>query len=185
MSFFIEVGSCNFDTCERLINNGWSGIVIEPVKYYFDKLPKYPHIKYENIAISDKKSESEIHYINPEYIKNKEQEWLKGISSIKGESGPLSFDNNIFMKENTIIQKVNTDTLKNICDKYNVTSIDFLKIDTEGHDIKVLESIDLDKIYVKMIKIEHKHVDKEYLKNYLQNYSYLVYTETDDIYAIK
>ena len=60
-----------------------------------------------------------------------------------------------------------------------------MKIDTEGYDIKVLESLDLDKIYVKMIKIEHKHVDKEYIVKYLQNNNYLVYIETDDIYAIK
>ena len=86
MSFFIEVGSCDSDTCERLINNGWSGIVIEPVKYYYDKLPKYPHIKYENIAISDKKDESEIHYIDPEYIKDEDGKWLHGISSLKGRT---------------------------------------------------------------------------------------------------
>ena len=36
-----------------------------------------------------------------------------------------------------------------------------------------------------MIKIEHQHVDKEYLKNHLQNNNYLVYEEYDDIYAIK
>ena len=170
MSTFVEVGTCDFDTCEKLIKNGWSGIVIEPVKYYFDKLPKYPNIKYENIAISDNKDESSIHYLDPEIITNESQSWMKGISSIRGETGPLS---------------LNTDTLQNICDKYNVTSIDFLKIDTEGHDIKVLESLDLDKVYVKMIKIEHQHVDKEYLKNHLQNNNYLVYEEYDDIYAIK
>ena len=185
MKTFVEVGTCDFDTCERLIKNGWSGIVIEPVKYYFDKLPKYPNIKYENIAISDKKDESSIHYLDPEIITNESQSWMKGISSIRGESGPLSLNENSFMKENIIKQKVDTDTLQNICDKYNVTSIDFLKIDTEGHDIKVLESLDLDKVYVKMIKIEHQHVDKEYLKNHLQNNNYLVYEEYDDIYAIK
>ena len=59
MSFFIEVGTCDFDTCEQLIKNDWDGIVIEPVKYYYDKLPKYPHIKYENIAISDEKGQNE------------------------------------------------------------------------------------------------------------------------------
>lgn len=185
MSFFIEVGSCDFDTCERLIKNGWKGIVIEPVKYYYDKLPKYPYIKYENVAISDKKGESEIHYIDPEYIKNEDQQWLHGISSLKGESGPLSLEENSFMKQKILKQDVNTDTLQNICDKYNVTSIDFLKIDTEGHDIKVLESLDLDKVYVKMIKIEHKHVDNKHIVKYLQNNNYLVYSETDDIYAIK
>ena len=185
MSFFVEVGSCDFDTCERLIKNDWDGIVIEPVKYYYDKLPKYPHIKYENIAISDEKGETNIHYLEPEIITNDSQSWMKGISSIEGETGPLSFNENSFMKENIIVQKVNTDTLQNICDKYNVTKIDFLKIDTEGYDIKVLESIDLDKVYVKMIKIEHKHVGSEYIVRYLQNNNYLVYIESDDIYAIK
>lgn len=185
MSFFVEIGSCDFDTCERLIQNDWNGIVIEPVKYYYDKLPKYPHINYENIAISDKEGISEIHYLDPEIIKNDSQSWMKGISSIGGETGPLSFNENSFMEENIIKQQVNTNTLQNICDKYNVTKIDFLKIDTEGHDIKVLESIDLDKVYVKMIKIEHKHVDKVDIVNHLQNNNYLVYVETDDIYAIK
>ena len=61
--FFIEVGSCNFDTCERLIKNGWNGIVIEPVKYYFDSLPKYNNIFYENIAIDICKDYKEIEYI--------------------------------------------------------------------------------------------------------------------------
>jgi FkbM family methyltransferase len=185
MSFFIEVGSCDFDTCERLINNGWSGIVIEPVKYYYDKLPKYPNIKYENIAISDKKGESSIHYINPETIKNKEQEWLRGISSIKSETGPLSLEENSFMKDNIIIQKVNTDTLQNICDKYNVRNIDYLKIDTEGYDLIVLKGLDLDKVNVKMIKIEHKHLNVDKIIEHLKKYNYMIYTETDDIYAIK
>ena len=77
MPFFIEVGSCDFDTCETIIQNGWRGIVIEPVKYYFDKLHKYPNIYYENIAISNHNGESEIYYINPNDIKTNDQEWMK------------------------------------------------------------------------------------------------------------
>ncbi len=185
MSFFVEVGSCDFDTCETLIKNGWNGIVIEPVKHYYDKLPKYPNIKYENIAISNKVGTSKINYIDPEIIKNKSQEWLKGISSLEGKSGPLSFSENSFMKENIIEQTVETNTLQNICDKYSVDKIDFLKIDTEGYDFTVLQSIDLDKVNVKMIKIEHKHLDSSPIIEHLQNNNYLVYIETDDIYAIK
>ena len=90
MSFFIEVGACDFDTCEQLIHNGWKGIVIEPVKHYYDKLTKYPQIHYENIAISDKEGESEIHYINPEQIVHENQQWLKGISSLEGATGPMT-----------------------------------------------------------------------------------------------
>ena len=98
MSFFIEVGSCDFDTCEKLIENGWNGIVIEPVKYYFDKLPKYSNIHYENLAINNQEGESEIHYIDPKIITEENDEWLKGISSLEGKTGPLSFEGNSYIE---------------------------------------------------------------------------------------
>jgi len=187
MSFFIEVGSCDFDTCEQLIKNGWKGIVIEPVKYYYDKLTKYPHIHYENIAISDKECETNIHYINPEYIINEKQEWLKGISSLEGATGPLSLEQNkkLYNFQNCLKQNVKTFTLNQICDKYNIKEIDYLKIDTEGHDLIVLQSINLEKINVKMIKIEHKHLNKNDIINHLKQHNYLYHLEKDDIYAIK
>ena len=76
-------------------------------------------------------------------------------------------------------------TIDNYCYSNNIDKIDFLKIDTEGHDLIVLKSINLERIYVKFIKIEHKHLDKNKIKNYLEKYNYLVYIENDDIYAIK
>lgn len=105
MSTFIEVGTCDFDTCEQLIKNGWNGIVIEPVKYYFDLFPKYENIHYENIAITDSIGESEIHYLNPKTIIKDSNKWMKGISSLNGSTGPLSFEANQFMKKNIIKQK--------------------------------------------------------------------------------
>lgn len=185
MSTFIEVGTCDFDTCEQLIKNGWNGIVIEPVKYYFDLLPKYGNIHYENIAITDSIGESEIHYLNPETIIKESNKWMKGISSLNSSTGPLSYEKNQFMKKNIIKQKVQTNTLTNLCEKYNINTIDFLKIDTEGHDMIVLQSLDLKKFPVKMIKIEHQHLDDSKLRKYLEDLDYLVYTEMDDIYAIK
>jgi len=182
--FFIEVGSCDFDTCERLIKNNWNGIVIEPVKYYFDKLPKYSNIFYENIAIDSKKDNTIIKYIDPNVI-NKDNKWLAGISSINN-IGSININYNKKLYENSIIsQPIKTNTLNNICNKYNIKEIDFLKIDAEGHDLIILKTIDLTKIYVKTIKIEHKHLNSNEIKEYLQKYNYLIYEEQNDIYAIK
>tara|TARA_B100001094_G_scaffold208548_1_gene202454 strand:- start:5581 stop:6144 length:564 start_codon:yes stop_codon:yes gene_type:complete len=187
MPFFIEVGSCDFDTCEKLIQNGWDGIVIEPVKYYYDKLTKYSNIVYENVAISNTVGESEIHYIDPKEIISYGQHWLKGISSLEGKTGPLSFPGNrkIDHFSNCLKQKVNTTTLDNICEKHNIESIDFLKVDTEGHDLIVLKSLDLKNIPVRMIKVEHKHLNSKEIIEYLERFNYLCYLEEDDIYAIK
>jgi len=186
MGFFVEVGSCDFDTCEQLIKNGWKGLVIEPVKFYFDKLPRYDTIIYENIAIDSKNGQSVIHYIDPKHIKDIAK-WEKGISSLLSSGGPLSYSSNqkIHRFKNPLKQVVQTYTLNRICEKHNIKNIDFLKIDTEGHDLKVLKSIDLNNINVKMIKLEHKHLVAADIINHLKQYNYLIYQEKDDIYAIK
>ena len=76
MPFFIEVGTCDFDTLEKLAKNGWDGIMVEPVKEYMDKLPKFDNIHYENIAITDIDDDVDIHYINPNNITREDDEWM-------------------------------------------------------------------------------------------------------------
>ena len=185
MPFFIEVGTCDFDTLDKLAKNGWKGIMVEPVKEYMDKLPKRNNIHYENIAISNIKENVDVHYINPEEIKNDSDLWMKGIGSINGDSGPLSFNKHIDTFKNCKKINVTTMTLNELCEKYNVTEIDLLKIDTEGHDFIVLSTIDLNKINVRTIKIEHKHLNAQLIIDHLENHNYIVWVEKDDIYAVR
>ena len=182
MPFFVEVGSCNFDTCQQLIDNGWDGLVIEPVKHYFDQLPKVPRIHYENVAVDVQPGTSHIHYVDPQLIC---ENWERGISSLEGSTGALSspYNSRIDRFANPLRQPVNVVTLNSLCQKYDITSIDFLKIDTEGNDLRVLQSLDLSRVNVRFIKIEHKHCDAAEIEKYLSGY--MVYTESDDIYAIK
>ena len=139
------------------------------------------------IAISNKEGETAIHYINPEYIIGEEQQWLKELVVYQEQQGPLSLEQNkkLYTFQNYLKQNVKTFTLNQICDKYNIKEIDYLKIDTEGHDLIVLQSINLEKINVKMIKIEHKHLNKDDIINHLKQHNYLYYLEQNDIYAIK
>ena len=185
MPFFIEVGTCDFDTLDKLATNGWKGIMVEPITEYIDKLPKHDNIHYENIAISNVKGNVDVHYIDPDKIKHEKDEWMKGISSINGASGPLDFNKHIERFRNCKKVNVETLTLNELCEKYNVTEIDLLKIDTEGHDFIVLSTIDLDKINVKTIKIEHKHLNKQLIIDHLKKHNYIVWVETDDIYAVR
>ena len=38
---FVEIGVCDFDTLEPLIDNGWLGYFVEPVSKYARKLNQY------------------------------------------------------------------------------------------------------------------------------------------------
>lgn len=185
MPFFIEVGTCDFDTLEKLAQNGWEGIMIEPVKEYFDKLVRYPQIHYENIVISENSDEVEFHYIDPTIITSENLNWLKGIGCINSQTGPMLRNKDLPIYKNCIKENIKSTTLNKLCEKYNVTRIDFLKIDVEGYDLNVLKTIDLDKIHVQTIKIEHKHLDDTLIVEYLEQFNYIVWTEKNDIYAIK
>ena len=108
-------------------------------------------------------------------------------SEISENSLWFKLKNIILFSQNSIDDsyQVSTQKLDNYIKEKNIQRIDLLKIDTEGHDLIVLQSINLEKINVKMIKIEHKHLNKDDIIDYLKQYNYICYLEKDDIYAIK
>ena len=165
MPFFIEVGTCDFDTLDKLATNGWKGIMVEPITEYIDKLPKHDNIHYENIAISNVKGNVDVHYIDPDKIKHEDDEWMKGISSINGASGPLNFNKHIERFRDCKKVNVETLTLNELCEKYNVTEIDLLKIDTEGHEYYVLKGASKNLSKINYIYFEH-HYDDMLKKGY-------------------
>lgn len=63
-------------------------------------------------------------------------------------------------------------TLNELFDKYNMTDIDILYIDTEGYDDKLIYSINLDKYKIRTIFYEHLHIDKWKLFHFLVDKGY-------------
>ena len=68
---------------------------------------------------------------------------------------------------------------------YYIFKINVFFIEVGACDLIVLQSIDLQKVHVKMIKIEHKHLNKDDIMDHLKQHNYMCYLEKDDIYAIK
>jgi hypothetical protein len=85
---------------------------------------------------------------------------------------------------------VNCITLNKIIENYNISSIDLLHIDTEGHDYEVMKGLDFEKVKPNIIVFENKHMDgtnsdlgeryKE-ITNYLYSIGYeKIYEENGD-----
>lgn len=156
---------CRSDT---LFNN-FSGEVhyFEPIKKFIDKLQlqKNSHSKsfYNNIGLSDIQSET---YYYPKY-----QSFIDRYKSCKYSDA----HNKILLK---------TIRADEYIEQNNIEEIDFVKIDTEGYEFKVLKGFG-DKIYnVKIIQFEYggTYIDNEIklldIINYLKekgfdNFSYL------------
>ena len=81
---------------------------------------------------------------------------------------------------------VNTIRLQTLLDIHNINYIDFLSVDTEGNELKVLKSIDFNKTKVFSITVENNYKEP-YINNYLTSigFTYITNLVQDEIYINK
>lgn len=144
-------------------------ILIEPVPIYFNllqsnyqkKYPNHPYLIFINKAITTYNGTIDLYVpsinnnfkefpffvpqlisINPNHIHNHQ---------IRNPN--INYDN-------LIIDKITvpTTTLNNIIDEYNITDLQLLNVDTEGHDYDILMNYNF-KVKPNMIIFEHDHMD--------------------------
>ena len=187
MKTFIEIGTCDFDTCQKLADNGWQGIMIEPNPQAFKNMNKVME-NYDNVitlqyAVSDYEGMIELGVSKQDYP----DKMVRGMSSVVAENhkGGRVFEYND--KSKTYLDKVievPCTRLDTLIYENAVTRIDFLKIDVEGHEMNIIEDYTWD-VKPTFIKIEHKHIDDVKAVDILQSQGYLTWTEKEDIYAIR
>lgn len=125
----VEIGTCDFDTQAGKTD----GLFIEPIKYYFDRLPA--NCRKENVAISDRAGTIDIYYVEPEKIAAYGlPDWLRGCNSVD-KPHPRHAD---VPPEIVRVDTVPVVQIKTLLDKHGITQIDLLKIDAEGHDGVIL-----------------------------------------------
>ncbi len=143
----VEIGTSDFRTYAGKVE----GIFIEPIKHYFDRLPE---CKKENVAISNFTGTTTGYYIDDATIKKHGlNDWIRGCNSIN-EPHPTVIK--LGWKKYQTTQQIDVVRIKSIIDKYELKYIDFLKIDTEGHDCIILNDY-LDTVQIKPKKIQFEN----------------------------
>jgi FkbM family methyltransferase len=168
---FIEIGTSDFDTLISTTENK-IGLSIEPLKYYLDNLPNNRSVIKLNAAITDFDGYVDIFWIDhDDIVKYDLPLWLRGCNSIiephKSGVKELEERNLLNLMKSDKCTCISWDTLIN---RYNINGVEFLKIDTEGHDCKILMNIieSKTKILPKKIKFESNILTDEFeLKNTL------------------
>ena len=139
---FIEIGTADFETLIQVANENTIGISVEALSFYLEKLPDKKNVKKVNkIIISEKHYEKEviIFYIEPEVVeKHNLPWWIKGCSSIrKPHESIVSLGYSSLITSKTI----EAITINQLFEENEVESVDLLKIDTEGYDCHILQSM--------------------------------------------
>jgi FkbM family methyltransferase len=186
---FIEIGTCDYDTLLESCSNNEIGLSIEPIKLYLDRLPNKPNVTKINVAISSEDKIVDLFWVEPENQKKYNIEFTKGWGTIISPhrwhtEAEMMLSAGILSKN-----KIETITWNTLIKRYKIESVDYVKIDTEGHDCVIINSILQSTILPKKISFEKTHCPKEQLDNtyyLLLEKQYIILNDsTDNISWIK
>lgn len=157
--YFIDIGAYDgiYHSNTYLLEkeHGWSGICVEPSLKYSELLLNRKCLTDNSVIYSESGKEIDFH----ETIWNFE---LSGIPSCFNNDG---HEKN---RQHCRKKKCNTISLTDLCIKYNAPKIiDYLSLDTEGSELKILENHDFSKHIFLLISVEHNRC-QEYRKNIKQ-----------------
>jgi len=162
-------------------NNNWSGYNIEPIKSVFEKLViNRPNSININCAVCNNNGTAKF-LCNTGYT-----EMISGLKDNFDTRHVLRLEReNEAMGSTTEIIEVNTRTIENICDEYDIKHIDLLSIDVEGAEFEVIKSINFDKVFIEVILFENNYNDTSIpIIDYLINKKYIVLKISTDIFMI-
>lgn len=168
--FYVDVGCYlpkRMSNTYRLYLEGWSGLVVDLSKDCIDKFAKErPRDVGVVAAVSDKKE-----VVLAKFCKE------GAFNSIVPD-----FEKENLGREAVNIVKVETFTLKELFEKNNVKKIDFLNVDCEGNDLKVLKGNDWVKFKPKVVCVEVldslDEVSKSPINNFLVGKGYVLVAKT-------
>lgn len=141
---FIEIGSCDFNTQINTLSPSDFGICVDPIEYYLDNIPHQKNLIKANFAISDVSGESSIFYIPDDIIRIYSlPDWLRGCNKINSLH-PTAIKE--LSDRSLSLDLIDTKTVKTITYgelmlQYDCQDIEYLKIDTEGHEPNIINSI--------------------------------------------
>jgi FkbM family methyltransferase len=167
---FVDVGAHNglhWSNSKFFESIGWRGICVEPIPDIFDQLVKNRNCICENYAITDTEG------IGDFLLLKGYTEMSSGLVNEYHESHKERIANElIFAGGSKETIPVNTIRLQTLLDKHNITYIDYLSIDTEGNELKVLKSIDFERVKVFAITVENNYKEP-HLKEYLTSIGFI------------
>jgi FkbM family methyltransferase len=179
--FFIEIGAVDgIDLSNTYLletKYDWKGICVEALPHQFDSLVKNrPNSKCISKAVFNESGLTVSFSISHKY------ELLSGMSDYLGSNWrPV-------VEENRTIINVETITLQDILDENKApTFIDYISLDTEGTELEILKSVDLNKYTFGLIDVEHNYLEpkRTQIKEYLTSngYSFKGENHWDDQYV--
>lgn len=179
MKTFVEIGSCDFDTLASLSHYGWRGVILEPIKKYFNNLQIEENVYYVNAAIDWEDGIRTMWTATDDLVQRDKD--FAGMSSFYEGDFKLPTGETVL----TTPIEVQTISFKTLFGMTEIDHIDYLKIDAEGYDLEILKMFPWDVMKPSFIKFESKHIDTDVAVELLEYNGYKCEVDIQNTYAIK
>jgi FkbM family methyltransferase len=155
----------------------WSGLLIEPVPHLYEMLrARYrdrPGVRIERAAVSNCDGEAPLYRLRT--VPGQTPEWFNQLATLDREV-LLKHRSSIPEIDSLIIEeRVPTTRLDTLMARHGISTIDFLVVDTEGHDLEILRTLDFTRFRPTLLMFEHQHLsehDKQSAYALLENAGY-------------
>jgi FkbM family methyltransferase len=166
---FVDIGTSDFQTSvEKLFEYPNAVILlVEPLKFYLDKLPSAENIIKANLAVSDKNGVADIFFLSEEDIDHYNFiQCVRGCNKIGIPHVSIEYELDRRGLPKSLIKQASTQTVtfQELCYRYNIESIDYLKVDTEGHEEFIIPGV-LSQIKSGLVIKEIQFENQEHLGN--------------------
>jgi FkbM family methyltransferase len=138
----------------------WSGLLVEPVPHLYERLVvRYrdrPGVRLERAAVSGQDGEAPLYRLRA--VPGKTPEWFDQLATLNRDV-LLKHRSSIPNLESLLLEdRVPTVRLETLFTRHNVTRIDLVVIDTEGHDYEILRALDFSRFHPAVLMFEHQHL---------------------------
>jgi FkbM family methyltransferase len=180
---FVQIGANDGETDDPIFkyisptDSRWHGVLLEPQASAFlllsRKYANNPRVKLENSALNEFDGPADF-YVSNDY------DLLAGLSS-------SSLKNRV--SKSTTIDKIRVNCIspETLCNRFDLTSLDLLVVDTEGFDADAVLLLLKSKLFPKVILFEHINVPKLKLREcfgVLESHGYELLRSGIDVIAI-
>ena len=177
--FCINIGAMDGVMFDELVgyskSYGFRGLYVEPIPYLFERLKTNLDEGgnlFENAAISTENGTIQMMTIEQSAIDDGlVHPCFYGMSAVHPPKNGLGSegDREIVEKWGRIID-VPCITFETLLSKHNITRVDVVKIDAEGHDWEIFHQIDLAKFRPKLIRLEWISLDDDQKNSIIQTF---------------
>jgi hypothetical protein len=176
---FVEIGTCDYHTLLESCNQDQVGLSVEPIKVYLDRLPNKPNVTKVNLAITSEDKIVDLFWVDPQNQEKHNLGFTKGWGTIitphKGHTQAEK------MLEDGVLSKheIEAVTWETLCKRYNIDSVTFVKIDAEGHDCVIVNSVLDGEVKPEKISFETTHCPQDFLETTVKRLIVEGYKQTE------